>query len=457
MSKEDVRLIKDMAEQVERMETLTGHTKDLVGELNDAAKVFNKLSKATAVLGIVGIGFDIVLSLFDSGPSPEEEILKAVDALSTKVDVLWKRLEGKFEDLEVKNNLRSAKSGVREEISALRTLGQSVQSRNIDELRQLGTFEIRKWVNNLADHARGSALHQNIFKAVYESTQGSPDQMYYVGAAMVDSAIVALIATGMIQADQWRAEQRSTPSSVDKQVTPSAKQRKEQDSKVESALWPAVKCICDEFATWQQRCVVEADANIGKVFDTLLSNLDNLKGRGVSGASYHISTEANYRSVAETILVELRLNWGSYDWLVIVGQPTREESKNFDWAVSGKDIIYRVNLNYHNFNGMRSSVLIAAQFKKRNATSGSRPFAQIVKDIADDYERSAASFLANDFSGILWFFRKGVNLGAAWSDPVGVEVGIVTSLRDGKSGGRVHWEEPKAGWDALLWGAQVVR
>ena len=444
MSNEDVQSAKDLAAAIE---TLAGHGKDLA-EIEGATEVLLKsLGKVSAGLGILGIGFDIALLLFfPKGPSVEDKILEAVDALSSKVDVLWGRLENEFEDLEAKNNLRAAKSGISDEISALRTLGQSVHSRNISELRKLGTFEIRKWVNNLADHASGSALHENIFKAVYEGTHGNLNQMTSTGAAMADSAIVALIATGMLQADQWRAEH-----SLDGKILPSVEQRQDLEEKAKSSpLMRKVESICLEFAVWQQRCVDEAEANIGKFFGRLSSKLDDLPS--------NVSSETEYRGVAEAMVQELHRNWSWCDWLVIVGQPTSEGSGNFihdillrsldnDVGEDGKKtIIHKVGLNITNRKGKRSSVLIAARPKTRKSIVGARSFAEHVKAFS-------VGASCKEFSGIMWCFRSSVKWSAAWSDPINVQVGIVTASREGKSDGRVHWEKPKGHWDSLMWGS----
>lgn len=455
MGNENLQSTKDLAEAIE---TLAGHGKDLA-EIEGATKVLRKLSKVSAGLGLLGVGFDIVLSLLPSGPSVDDKILAAVNALSSKIDVLWGRLESEFEDLEANNALRAAKSGISEEISAFRTLGQSVHYRNFDELRKIGTFEVRKWVNNLADHALGSAVHENIFKAVYECTHGNLDQMTSTGGAMVDCAIVALIATGMIRADQWHAEQRTTSSPPEEQI---ARQRQELDT-IFSALEPAVIIICDEFAVWQQRCVDEAEANISRFFERLSPKLDDLKGigsdMGRTGAG-HIATEANYRIVAEDMVKDLKRNWSWCDWLVIVGQPTSAGSKNFGYQElldnlaqdfdedEKKTIIYKVDLDRKNRNGMRSSVLIAARPKTRKSKVSARSFAEHLKDTAE-----GKWGFWKEFSGVRWEFKSHVHWSAAWSEPVNIQVGIVTNQREGESTGRVHFEKAKGGWDALLWGS----
>ena len=455
MGNENLQSTKDLAEAIE---TLAGHGKDLA-EVEGATKVLRRLSKVSAGLGVLGVGFDIVLSLLSDGPSVDDEILEAVNALSSKIDVLWGRLESEFEDLEANNALRAAKSGISEEISAFRTLGQSVHYRNFYELRKIGTFEIRKWLNNLADHALGSSVHENIFKAVYKSTYGNLDQMISTGGAMVDCAIVALITTGMIQADQWHAEQRTTSSSPEEQIV---RQRQELDPFF-SVLEPAVTTICDEFADWQHRCVDEAEANLSRFFERLSTKLDDLKGigsdMGRTGAG-HIATEADYRMVAEDMVKDLQRNWSWCDWLVIVGQPTTKGSQNFgyqplldnlakDFDEDGKKtIFYKMDLNLKNRNGMRSSVLIAARPKTRKSKVSARSFAEHLKDTAE-----GKWAFGEEFSGVRWEFKSHVHWSAAWSEPVNIQVGIVTNQREGESTGRVHFEKAKGGWETLLWGS----
>lgn len=87
--------LESAQEYNEMVVTLTEHVHDLA-EINEALETVEKFGKVSAVLGIAGVGLDVVLSL-SGGPSPEEKILEAVNELSSKVTGLWERVEKRSE------------------------------------------------------------------------------------------------------------------------------------------------------------------------------------------------------------------------------------------------------------------------------------------------------------------------------------------------------------------------